>query len=218
MLGVLSNYVNKKINQIKWRCRNSHNYTYLNCCAHTDINRITVGRATYGVINALIFSKDGELKIGSYCSIANNVNFLLGSEHDTEVLSTYPFKVRLLGIERYEAKCKGDIIVDSDVWIGNGATIMSGVHVGQGAVIAAGAVVSKDVPPYAIVGGVPAKIIKYRFDNVNEGDKIRDKLLTINFNDLSKEDIEQHIEDLYKKVEDVTSLNWIEDVDNSVPF
>lgn len=77
-------------------------------------------------------------------------------------VSTYPFKRKLFhGGE--EAVSKGDIIVGDDVWVGYGATILSGVHIGQGAVIAAGAVVNKDVPPYAIVGGIPAKVIKYRF-------------------------------------------------------
>jgi serine acetyltransferase len=60
--------------------------------------------------------------------------------------------------------CKGDIIIENDVWIGAKATIMSGVRIGNGAIVAAGSVVSKDVPPYAIVAGNPAKIVKYRFD------------------------------------------------------
>lgn len=64
---------------------------------------------------------------------------------------------------KHEATSKGDIVVKDDVWIGYGSIILSGVHIGQGAVIAAGSVVSHDVPPYAIVGGVPARLIKYRF-------------------------------------------------------
>lgn len=65
--------------------------------------------------------------------------------------------------KEWETQAKGNIIVNDDVWIGDSALILSGVEIGQGAVIAAGAVVTEDVPPYAVVGGVPAKVIKYRF-------------------------------------------------------
>lgn len=103
-----------------------------------------------------------------------------------------------------DAFSKGDIIVDDDVWIGYGATIMSGVHIGQGAVVAAGAVVTKDVPPYAIVGGVPAKVIKYRFEP-----EMIEELLKVDYSKLTKEDIEKHIDDLYKKLKDPSQLDWM---------
>ena len=122
---------------------------------------IDVGKNTYGPINALMFNRDSKLIIGNFCSIAPRVSFIVSADHYTNHISSFPFKVKVLG-ESYEGVSKGDIIVDDDVWIGYGATIMSGVHIGQGAVVAAGAVVTKDVPPYAIVGGVPAKVIKYR--------------------------------------------------------
>lgn len=115
------------------------------------------------MLNVTSFSpKDTWLKIGSYCSIAEGVRFLLAGEHQLHSISTYPFKVKVFG-EAYEAGSKGDIIVRDDVWIGQSAVICSGVTIGQGAVVAAGAVVTKDVAPYAIVGGNPAKLIRYRF-------------------------------------------------------
>ncbi|MDE6350288.1 MAG: antibiotic acetyltransferase, partial [Treponemataceae bacterium] len=87
----------------------------------------------------------------------------LGGEHNLDTISTYPFKVKVFGAER-EAGSKGDIVVKDDVWIGQNAIVCSGVTIGQGAVVAAGAVVTKNVEPYAIVGGNPAKFIKWRLD------------------------------------------------------
>ena len=111
-----------------------------------------------------------KLVIGKFCSIACGAKFLFNSaNHTLSSLSTYPFP---LFFEEWnlEKKAvtqawdnKGDIIVGNDVWIGFEAVILAGVHIGDGAVIGTRAVVTKDVPPYTIVGGVPAKPIKKRF-------------------------------------------------------
>lgn len=140
------------------------------------------------------------------------MEFLVAQEHAPDRISTYPFK-QMFGStskEYREATSKGNIIVDDDVWIGFNAIILSGVHIGQGAIVAAGAVVTKDVPPYAIVGGVPAKVIRYRFDE----DMIRE-LLKIDFSKLTKEMIEQHIDDLYDKLSDSKQLEWMPKKDNN---
>jgi len=111
------------------------------------------------------------LIIGRFCSIACGAKFLFASaNHTMKSLSTYPFPIFFeewgLDIKNVASAWdnKGDIVVGNDVWIGYEAVILSGVHIGDGAIIGARAVVTKDVPPYTVVGGVPAKEIKKRFD------------------------------------------------------
>lgn len=146
----------------KWRKSNRHNFTTINHIY--DFSKIIVGKKSYGLIDILDASEEKEkVIIGSYCSIGPGVLFLLGGEHPISSISTYPFKVNVFG-EKKEAHCKGSIIVEDDVWIGANVIICSGVKIGRGAVLAAGSVVTKDVAPYSVVGGNPAKIIKYRFN------------------------------------------------------
>ena len=112
------------------------------------------------------------LVIGKFCSIACGARFLFNSaNHTLKSLSTYPFPIfwgEEWGIDKSEVASawdnRGDIVVGNDVWIGYEAVVMAGVTIGDGAIVASRAVVTRDVPPYAIVGGVPAKVIKYRFD------------------------------------------------------
>ena len=113
------------------------------------------------------------LVIGKFCSLACGARFLFNSaNHTLGSLSTYPFPIfwgEEWGIDKSEVASawdnRGDIVVGNDVWIGYEAVIMAGVRIGDGAVIAARAVVTRDVPPYTIVGGVPAKTIRPRFDD-----------------------------------------------------
>lgn len=109
------------------------------------------------------------LIIGKFCSIACGAKFLFnGSNHTMKSLSTYPFPIFPEWNEQAPVAeawdNKGDIVIGNDVWVGYEAVIMAGVKIGDGAIIGTRAVVTKDVPPYAIVGGVPAKIIRKRFD------------------------------------------------------
>jgi len=113
-------------------------------------------------------NKDAKLKIGKFCSIASNVDFYMGGNHRTDWITTYPFghlhkDVFTTFNGEGCPKTNGDIIIGNDVWIGDNATIMSGITVGDGAVIACNSHVVKNVEPYSIVGGNPAKLIKYRF-------------------------------------------------------
>lgn len=111
------------------------------------------------------------LIIGKFCSIACGAKFLFNSaNHTLKSLSNYTFPLFFeeWGLDKKNVTSawdnKGDIIIDNDVWIGYEAVIMAGVHIGDGAVIAARAVVTKDVPPYTIVGGTPARKIRMRFE------------------------------------------------------
>ena len=156
-------------------------------------NVVESGRYSYGELNVVTFDSKTKLKIGSFVSIAQQVTFLLDVEHYINHISTFPWKVKMLGDSVPETFSKGDIVIDNDVWIGYGAIIMSGVHIAQGAVIAAGAVVTKDVPAYTIVGGVPAKVIKDRFPNNKENEIIS----KVNYCNITKEWVEKHINDLY---------------------
>lgn len=204
MLAALKRLKTKMQNALKrreWRKKNIHNFTTISNPWFMDC--VCVGNYTYGQLNAHFSKHDYKLIIGNFCSIASNVMFVVSSDHPTDLISTYPFKTMLFD-KGPDAVSKGDIVVDDDVWIGYGAIILSGVHIGQGAVVAAGAVVTKDVPPYAIVGGTPAKVIKYRFEQ-----DVIDELLKIDYSQLTREQIEEHLSELYEKIENKNQLSWI---------
>lgn len=191
---MFSDKVNLFIFRCKWRKRNKHNTTIAgNIFA---IEKVRVGNNTYGALRVLNYGTQEILRIGNNCSIAQEVVFILNADHYTNRVSTFPYKVKVLG-EKLEGVSKGNITIADDVWIGYGSVILSGVRVGQGAVVAAGAVVTKDVPPYAIVGGVPAKVIKYRFSQ-----EVIKQLLKLDFNKLTDEMIREKIDDLYTSLDD----------------
>lgn len=184
----------------QWRKNNAHNNT---APQFFSPQCVKVGNYTYGELEVHHFGEENKLMIGCFCSIAPAVVFLLKDDHPTRLLSTFLFKVKCLKMDTNKAISKGDIIVD-DVWIGYGATIMSGVHIGQGAVVVAGAVGTHDISPYAIVGGVPTKVIKYRFTP-----ELITELLKIDYSRLSKEEIERHIQELYEPLKDKSQLDWM---------
>ena len=116
-----------------------------------------------------------KLIIGKFCMIASDVKFIMnGANHLTDAITTYPFAIFGNGWENaMEGKIypnKGNVVVGNDVWIGYNATIMAGVNIGDGVIIGTNSVVTKDVEPYSIVGGNPAKLIKKRFSEVEIND------------------------------------------------
>jgi virginiamycin A acetyltransferase len=133
------------------------------------------------------------LIIGRFCSIAAETRFIMnGGNHPTDWFTTFPFPVFGHGWEVATPDAwpdRGDTVVGHDVWIGYGATIMPGVRIGNGAIIATASVVTKDVEPFAIVGGNPAKRIRYRFEAPT-----RDALTEIAWWDWSAEKISRNVE------------------------
>jgi virginiamycin A acetyltransferase len=124
-----------------------------------------IGDYSYGHPQIVDFGEGVGLKIGKFCSIADNSVFMLGGEHYLDMVTTYPianFFEFAHHIQGTHPRLKGPIVVGHDVWIGQEAMILSGVTIGNGAVVAARALVTKDVPAYAVVGGTPARILKYR--------------------------------------------------------
>jgi acetyltransferase-like isoleucine patch superfamily enzyme len=133
-------------------------------------SRVCIGRFTYGHRHMKVheWGEGANLTIGSFCSIAAGFEVYLGGNHQTGWVSTFPFGhvyQEQLGVHNIAdtGVSNGDVVIGHDVWIGTDVRVMSGVTVGHGAVLAANANIVKDVPPYAIVGGNPAKLLRYRF-------------------------------------------------------
>lgn len=149
-------------------------------------HNVTIGQNSYAMPGGYICN----CSIGNYCSIASGV--VIGpSVHPAQWLSTSPFQYNFPEVHKgidplkyltYKHHTKLSSDIGNDVWIGQNAIVMGGLNIGDGAIIAAGAVVTKDVPPYAIVGGVPARVIKYRFD-----EPTIKELLELRWWDLDKE-------------------------------
>jgi chloramphenicol O-acetyltransferase type B len=128
-----------------------------------------VGDHTYGEITVLQYGHtDLKMIVGRYCSVAWGVTVMLNGNHRSDWVTTYPFT----GLnEKYpeaahiegHPRGNGDVRIGNDVWLGRCSAVLSGVTIGDGAIVGAYALVTRDVPPYAIVGGNPAEIIRYRF-------------------------------------------------------
>lgn len=126
------------------------------------MGELIMGNYSYG--NPIRRGTGNTVTIGKFCSIAENVIFDGGFSHDTKYISTFPFRTFIDSSMQSNIVIKGHINVGNDVWLGEQSVIMSGVTIGHGAVIGMRAIVSKDVPPYAIVVGAPQKILRMRFD------------------------------------------------------
>jgi acetyltransferase-like isoleucine patch superfamily enzyme len=138
---------------------------------------------SYSYINKYTDVSSGS--IGKFCSIASFCSIGLNN-HPTNWISSSPNLFSILGMvgESGYIETKKPPIIGNDVWIGTHSVILKGVQIGDGAIISAGSIVTKNVPPFAIVGGVPAKIIKYRFENM-----VINKLLTIKWWDKNEEEL-----------------------------
>lgn len=154
----------------------------------------SIGEHSYGEPTILTFDNSSRLAMGKFCSISDNVTILLGGNHRVDWCSTYPFPAfdatwpEAKNIQGHPAS-KGDITIGNDVWIGYGATILSGVNIGHGAVIGAMAVVTKDIAPYTVAAGNPAVEQRKRFTDTEI-----QTLLKLKWWDWSDEQIRNNVE------------------------
>jgi acetyltransferase-like isoleucine patch superfamily enzyme len=130
---------------------------------------LKIGEFTYGSPIIHFWDYETKLTFGKYCSISNGAIFILGGNHRKDWVTTFPFNefpkdFRSARLIKGHPSTKGDILIGNDVWIGFGSIILSGVEIGDGSIIGAGSVVSKDVEPYSIYVGNPAKKIGQRFE------------------------------------------------------
>ena len=149
----------------KWRKANGHNTTI--AANIFDLDSVSVGKETYGAIRVLNWGENEKLAIGNFCSIAQEVMFILNADHYVDHISTFPFKVKCLG-EKREGYSKGNIVIGDDVWIGAHSTVCGGVTIGKGSVIGAGSVVTKDIPEGVVAVGNPCRVLR----KVTEADKV----------------------------------------------
>ena len=160
---------------------------------HPELAGYAIGAHTYGRPRVLAWDDATTLRIGRYCSIAKGVTIALGGEHRTDWVSTYPFGElwpEAQGVPGHPAS-RGDVVIGNDVWIGLDALILSGVTIGDGAVIGARAVVTQDVPPYAVVAGNPARVVRTRFDEETVA-----RLLAIRWWDWPEAKVKAHLAEL----------------------
>jgi len=175
MFSKLKRNLRLRYNQVIWRKRNKYNTTCV--ASEFDIDKIKVGKKTYGSLHIIHYNKEAKLTVGNYCSIADNVVFLLGGEHDYRRISTWPFLSKVYkagGDTGKTVEPSYDIVIEDDVWIGYGVTILAGVRIGKGSVIGACSVVAKDIPPYSVYVG--NRVVKKRFD-----DEIIEKIKDIDY-------------------------------------
>lgn len=180
-----------------WRRKNRHNKTF--AARYFPIDIVTVGKHSYGMLDVRTFYKGAgeELFIGNYVSIAENVIFILGGQHQTKTLAPFPLRAYFTRNDNdKDSMSKGPIVVQDEVWIGTRAIILSGVTIGKGAIIGAGTIVSKDIPPYSMVAGNPARILKYRFSA-----EIINKIQNLRLADIPEKVIEGNLELFYEQID-----------------
>ncbi len=157
---------------------------------------ITLGRGTFWDTPSCPWPQ-ANLSIGSFCSIGHGVTIFLGGDHLKEYGSTYNFS-RYFGEDLSPSdhpRTKGDVWIGSDVWLGQECTIMSGVRIGDGAIIGAKAVVARDVEPYSIYTGNPARLTSYRFSA-----KLVERMLSLRWWDWTDEKIRRNLNLLYQSL------------------
>lgn len=142
---------------------------------HIKLPGVSIGDFTYGLPGIMKLTNNYTLEIGKFCSIAKGVKIIIDGNHRVDCVSTFPFGEIIKGVNKRDGFIagRGNMKIGNDVWIGENSIILPGVSIGNGAVVAAGSIVTKNVLDYEIVGGNPARHIKFRFnqnqiDNLNK--------------------------------------------------
>jgi acetyltransferase-like isoleucine patch superfamily enzyme len=158
-------------------------------------------------VNIVTWSDQYKIILGKYNSVGRDCNFFLHANHrpdwvttSSQLLGPVNDQISEMHMNMGHPACKGDIIIENDVWIGAKSTIMSGVRISNGAVIGSGSVVTKDIPPYAIVAGNPAKIVKMRFS-----DRQIEELLNISWWDWEED-----------KIKNSSMMMWSDNIDEFI--
>lgn len=201
-----------------WKILGINHYKYLKNKMHThlkEVKWVTVGEGTYDN-GAYVWrwNVHSRITIGNYCSIANDVHFIVDSGyHNESEITSFPIfhelldkndivviagkKIIVNDIKSQLTPCKQHILIGHDVWIGANATILPGIKIGNGVTVLAGAVVSENIGDYAIVGGVPARVLKYKHDAATVF-----KLNTISWWYWSKTEIKERANDFYLPIDE----------------
>jgi acetyltransferase-like isoleucine patch superfamily enzyme len=160
---------------------------------------VILGKHSYGNINVLRWGCADNVVVGKYCSVAAGCTVLLDGNHNIKSFSSFPFK-EIFGWNECPKNNWGKKTptIGNDVWIGNNVTIYSGADIGDGAAIAGNSIVTKSVPPYAVVAGNPARIIKYRFNPCQVQD-----LLRLKWWDLDESLIRHHLIPVIENMDEV---------------
>ncbi|WP_394153207.1 CatB-related O-acetyltransferase [Vibrio maritimus] len=144
-----------------WKKANPHNKTKVRRVFPKD--KVKVGKGSYGLLDVYSWRNNKEmLLIGDCVSVSDDVKFILGGNHRIDTFTTFPFSSIKHFNPNLDATTKGPIIVEDGVWIGTSSIIMSGLTIGRESIVAAGSVVTKSFPPYSIIGGNPARLIRHR--------------------------------------------------------
>lgn len=209
MVNLIRNKIHRYSYLKKWRKLNNHNQTVPGNIFPIEL--IEVGSYTYGTLNVKSYNEKNtkdKLIIGNFVSIADGVKFILCENHQTKTFTNFPLKSILNGTTSPEdAIGNGSIFIEDEVWIGFNVIILSGTKIGKGAIIGAGAVVTHDIPPYAIAGGVPARVIKHRFS-----DDIINRIMPLNLIDLSSDEIKRNINLFYKQIKSLEDILELEKI------